>query len=235
MSLSLTLSISTDLTKGSLRLMSTLIKVSEGKIVYDGDDGYVYSKLCDLKELYAAQYATFRPNDKKIVNYMKHLEKAYQLAEKYLGMIIVEIDHTKGVYITKCPKYDGDLNQFFSQSYQIKSKVNIDTLHIVDKIIDLIVYLKQNNIINDDIAFRNICYRISSSTEVNEITLYMIDFEQLRDYDKSVDDNYDVKYDEDEGIELYLTCLLHDLEVLDNNGNIKSYFLKNLYEKIRKN
>jgi len=206
---------------------------SSGKDVYDGKDGYVYSRLYNLEELYATQYMTWKPTNVELLNYMNHLEKSYILAERYFDLKIVELNHENKIYITKCPKYDGDLNNLFSTSV-----INVDKYQIMDKIIDLIVYLKQNSLVHDDIAFRNICYKVLPKTDVlansslceesstNEITLHMIDFEQLREYDKELNDDYSNR----KNIKLYLTCLINDIS--DIGDDIKSYFLKNLYERM---
>jgi hypothetical protein len=192
----------------------------DSKLVYDGIDGYVYSELCDLKSLYSSQYMTYSPSDDDLISFMNHLESAYKLAEQFFDLKIVLIDQQKQIFITKCPKYDGDLNYLFN-----KSNIKIDEVQIMDKIIDMIKYLKSNGLVHYDFAFRNICYKIS---ENNEITLHLIDFEQLCKYNEEVDNAYirkEIKYT--------MTYLLNDIDMTQSLGcETEKYFKENLYKKI---
>lgn len=206
-----------------------MIKDSPGKIVYNGHDGYVYSELLDLKLLYANQYATYKPNETQLSDYKKYLEKAYKLAEKHFNLEIIEIDHIKGIYKTRCPKYDGDLNYLYPYpSAKTKNNVviitnpdiKIDKIQIIDKVIDLIVYLKQHQLVHGDFAFRNICYTI---TDTDKLTLHMIDFEQLHEHDNTTNSDYN------EIVEMYIEELIDYIE--KESDDIKTHFMKLVYEK----
>jgi len=176
-------------------------KSSDGKSVYS-KDGYVYSEFHDFGSLYATQYMTYHPPDDIIEKYKKDLSNSYYLACKYFNCEIVSINENE--FITRCPKYDGTLLDYFSDK-KIK-KNNLEMLVIFDKLVDIIVYLANNNISHDDLAFRNICYIINN----DELKLYLIDFDQLNE-DSSWHNSID-------NFNLNLTYLYHDIkEILGND------------------
>ena len=107
--------------------------------------------------------------------YKKYIFECYEIA-KIFNLKIIEYDDE---YIkTSFPRYDNNLLMYFDENI---CDDNIEKYKTIQpQLLEIIKLLKENNIMHDDLAFRNICYKI----ENNEIKLYLIDFETLtRDND----------------------------------------------------
>lgn len=104
--------------------------------------------------------------------YKQDILNSYELARKYFNLEIIEYydEYIK----TSCPRYDDNLLNFFNKN---KCDDNVEKYKtILSQLLYLIKFQKDNNIIHNDLAFRNICYKF----ENNEIKLYLIDFETLK-------------------------------------------------------
>ena len=150
----------------------TSFKSSNSKSVYlDNKGDYVYSEINDYGSLYAAQYSTYYPDDDEIAEYKKYLFESHTLACKHFNCEIISTDPL----ITRTPKYDGTLLDYFAIE---ENKSDICFSNVMDKLVDIVVYMKKNKLIHDDLAFRNICY---THTHKSELKLYVIDFDQLHE------------------------------------------------------
>lgn len=193
--------------------MNITLKHSDGKYVYyNQENNYVYSVVYDYGELYENQYMTFYPDEMTISGYKMDLRKSYELAEKYYNFEIVSIEDDS--ITTRGPKYEGDLLDYFKDRLQI-SHENMNW--IIDKIIELLIYMKENNLCHHDFAFRNICYL---NGEHGKINLFLIDFDQLCE---AKDEFISRKQ-----IELFLTYIKFDIQDILGN-NIYDLFINKVY------
>lgn len=153
------------------------------------------------------EFITFYPDEDEVESFILDIKKSYNLAKKFFNLAVYHVDN---YIVTRTNKYNGDLNFLLKNS----SLNNDNILNIIDEIAKILLYMKDNQIVHHDFAFRNICYMRDDDL----FKLYLIDFEQLNICESET-------YSSKENIEQTYTYICHEIE--KNFGLQYSQIFKN--------